>query len=934
MSEDGLKSQNQIKKTDKEIKTVTDEIAVSDVSATITNISKPKTTRKKATNAVEKITDKTVKETVNIKLTEKSKTKNTKSTIVMPVEKKLIEEPNLAIKTAELVDKKIITDKAIVDSIHEKEVATPNKKGFFAKLRKKRIRPVPLSQVKRYSPNLKAGLSTNLVQLRNTEQLINDVDTKYSKTYKNIFISNIFTFFNLLCFITAGALIYVKANFSDMFFVVVFSLNIIIGIYQEIKAKLSIEKLSLLSSPTAKVIRDSIESEISVKEIVLDDVILLSTGKQVPTDCILAEGIVEVNESLLTGESVPVKKDIGDTLFAGSFISSGNCKVRAEKVGKANYIQTLTSKAKKYKKPNSELLNSLKLIMTIVGLLIIPISALMFKINYDVLEHDIPLTILKTAAVIIGMIPAGMFLLTSMALAVGVIRLAKNNTLVQDLYALEMLARIDVLCLDKTGTITDGRMKVNDCLLLNNNTSYTINEIIGAMLSALNDNNQTSIALYNHFGYSNVMKSLKILPFSSKRKLSAVTFADAGTFVLGAPEFIMQTLPDKVDRLIGQYAATGLRVLMIAHSSAQLNGDKIPSSLKPMALITITDNIREDAVHTIKWFKENGVAIKVISGDNPITVSEVARRVGVENAEKFISLEGLNDKEIISVANKYSVFGRVTPEQKAVLVKALKASGKTVAMTGDGVNDILALKEADCSITVASGSEAARNVSHLVLMDNNFSSMPKVVYEGRRVINNIQKSSSLYLMKTLFTTILAIISIIQYDEYPFSTSSLLLLETFIIGVPSFFLSLQPNANKVNGKFISYVLSRAIPSAFILVGNVMLFKAVHWVIPEFDNDLLYETMATIVLTYAGLVLLFRISQPMNAYRGFLFGIMFLLCSAALIYLGPTDVLKLNSVEWKYMLIIVCLVQFDFPLSKWLFDIFDKIRGVNTNLLLKK
>ena len=930
MSEVGLKSQNQTKKTEKEATAVTDEMLVTDVSQS-NEIDMPKSSKKTKKNI-----KKTIKPSIKENDAEANLTsKKQKAKIITPASKEeIVEETTLALKTAELVDEKINTQDEICVTDDSLEVIVPVKKRFLSKLRKKRIRPVPLSQIKRYSPSLKAGLTTNQVLKRNSEQLINDVDTKYSKSYKSIFIANIFTFFNLLCFVTAGALIYVKAGFFDMFFVVVFSANIIIGIYQEIKAKRSIEKLSLLSSPTAKVVRDGIEVELSVKEIVLDDIILLGTGRQIPTDCILAEGLVEVNESLLTGESVPVKKEIGDLLFAGSFISSGNCKVRAEKVGKANYIQTLTSKAKKYKKPNSELLNSLKVIMTIIGLIIIPIAALMFKINYQETGLDLPLAIKKTGAVVIGMIPAGMFLLTSMALAVGVVRLAKNNTLVQDLYSLEMLARVDVLCLDKTGTITDGRMKVNDCLLLNNNTSYTINEIVGAMLSALNDNNQTSIALYNHFGHSNLLKPLKILPFSSKRKLSAVTFADAGTFVLGAPEFIMQTMPDKIDRLISQYAATGLRVLMIAHSQTQLNGDKLPTTLKPMALITITDNIREDAIHTIKWFKENGVAIKVISGDNPITVSEVARRVGVENAERFISLEGLNEKEIISVANKYSVFGRVTPEQKAILVKALKAAGKTVAMTGDGVNDILALKEADCSITVASGSEAARNVSHLVLMDNNFSSLPKVVYEGRRVINNIQKSSSLYLMKTLFTTILAIISIIQYQVYPFATSSLLLLETFIIGIPSFALSLQPNANKVKGKFITYVLSRAIPSAAILVANVMIFKAVDWFIPEFDKAVLYETMATIVLTYAGLVLLYRISQPMNAYRGILFGAMFVLCSAAIIYLGPTEVLKLNSVEWKYILLIVCLVQFDFPLSKWLFDIFDKLRGTNDDNLLKR
>ena len=490
-----------------------------------------------------------------------------------------------------------------------------------------------------------------------------------------------------------------------------------------------------------------------------------------------------------------------------------------------------------------------------------------------------------------------------------------------------MLARVDVLCLDKTGTITDGRMKVSDCMLLNNNTDFTFNEIMGSFLSALNDNNQTSIALYNHFGHSSVLKPLATLPFSSKRKLSAVTFKEIGTVVMGAPEFVLGSVPEKLMKLINNYAAMGLRVLLVAAAPGSLAGDKLPSGLKPVALLTIADNIREDAISTIRWFKENDVDVKVISGDNPVTVAEVARRAGIENASKFISLEGLSEQEVASVATKYTVFGRVTPEQKAILVKALKTAGKTVAMTGDGVNDILAMKEADCSISVASGSEAARNVSHLVLMDSNFSSMPKVVHEGRRVINNIQKSSSLYLMKTIFTAVFAVISIILGKQYPFEPSHMFILETFVIGIPSFLLALQTNKNRVQGKFISFVFSRAVPCALIMILNVLACQLLeHFgVVPNHDY---YITMSVYAISFGSLVILYYICKPLNIFRGALFALM-LLASFLMITVLNDIWMHLTMIPfkegWQYLLLVVCLVQLDIPLCGILLNWFDKIRN---------
>lgn len=798
------------------------------------------------------------------------------------------------------------------------------------------------TKVERYSPKLNKGLTTEQVETRFRQFLFNDTNKKYSRSYASIFIGNICTFFNLLCLFAAIALLIANTQgLSNYLVIFITTANIVIGIIQEIRSKLSIDKLSILANNTIKVVRDGEVIEIPVQEIVLDDVIMLDLGAQVPADVILAEGSVEVNESLLTGESVSIKKQVGDVLYAGSFIASGSGKFRVEKVGKETYLEKLTSKAKKYKRPNSELMNSTKLIIKCVSLIIIPIAIGTFLTtlhNIDrtsdaylkveeagawIFNTDINYAIQRTCTVVIGMIPSGMLLLTSIALAVGIMRLAKSQTLVQDMYSLEMLARVNVLCLDKTGTITDGRMRVNDTVILNTVGDYSLNDIMGSLLRELDGNNQTSIALYNHFGYNDKFTATAKIPFSSKRKLSAVTFDEGGTFAMGAPEFVLKPFPAKVEKIVKQYAQMGLRVIVLAHSTAPIVGDKLPSVMKPLAIISIADNVREDAVETIRWFKENDVNVKVISGDNPITVSEVAKRAGIYNADKFISLEGLNDKEVENVANKYTVFGRVSPEQKAVLVRSIKAQGNTVAMTGDGVNDILALKEADCAISVASGSEAARNVSHLVLMDNNFNSMPKVVAEGRRVINNIKNSSALYLMKTLFTALLAFFCICMKQPYLFMPQNMLLLETAIIAVPSFFLSLQPNKDRVQGKFISHVMAGAISGAVLMIICVMAMYLTNVIQPEeFGSH--YLAMCMMAMTFSGFVMVFRTCQPFNVFRATLCLVVFAMCVTCyavpyitdnLLYKGWTEL------EWDYakILTIVVVIEAAFPISGWLLDV---------------
>ena len=837
-------------------------------------------------------------------------------------------------------------------------------KGSFPRLLKKKPNVAHPVNVQRFHALASEGLTTAQVQQRTEQGLVNKTGKKYSKSYRSIFLGNLCTFFNLLCLIAALALLIARAPISQFLFVLIFLCNICFSIFLEIRAKLKLDKLSILSSPTARVVRNGEKINVPVEELVIDDILILSAGQQVPADCIALEGNAELNESLLTGESVPIKKEDGAPLYAGSFVSSGQIAARVDKIGDNTYISKLTAKAKTYKRPNSEIMNSINMFIKVIGVAIVFVTIFMFATNFkdiggsweelqatggfwrNLFEGNLILseTLQKTAAVVIGMIPSGLLLLTTVALSTGMIRLAKYNTLVQDMYSLEMLARVNVLCLDKTGTITDGRMKVSDCVLLNSTGEVGIDDIIGSMLASLNDNNQTSIAMYERFGHSSALNPIATLPFSSARKLSAVTFEDAGTYVMGAPEFVLKPLPTRIDKIVKQYAQMGLRVLIIAHSSGQLQGDKLPSGLRAVAAITLSDNIRPDAVETIKWFKENDVAVKVISGDNPVTVSEVARRAGITNAAQFISLEGLSDIEVENVANQYTVFGRVTPEQKAILIRSIKKAGNTVAMTGDGVNDILAMKEADCAVSVASGSEAARNVSNLVLQDNNFGSMPKIVNEGRRVINNVKNSSALYIMKTLLILILAVVCIALKSKYFFTTNNMLMFEFFVSAFPSAVLSLQPNTNRVKGKFIPYVLSRAIPGALTMALGIMTMYVVHktglaqsfGLIDAAGGDTpAYQALLMIALTFSGLVMLYRICQPFNVVRAITFIIAVTACVLFITVpaLGEmvfsvkyNDVLiKLGDIEFtlNQILLLIIIVQASFPISGILIRFFDII-----------
>ncbi len=779
--------------------------------------------------------------------------------------------------------------------------------------------------VERLNKDMSQGLSSQEVDLRVEAGLINKIQRKTSKSYAEIFIKNIFTFFNVLCFGIAAVLIAI-GSLKNVGFMLIFLANLLIGLVQECRAKQTVDKISLITVPQVPVIRNGKEEEVSTDKIVIDDIVIFESGKQICADCIVLDGFASVNESLLTGESNPIKKKPGDTLLAGSFVVSGRCTARVDKVGEQCYSATLVKTAKQLKSSQSDLLRTLNLIIKSIAFIILPLGVLTFLDVYAG-SGEIVHTIEKTAGSVIGMIPAGMFLLTSVALAVGVIKLARRRTLVQDLYSIEMLARADVLCLDKTGTITDGTMEVEKFIALENKEKSEIKEIFKNMMASFETYNQTSRAIIDFFGTEINWKKTKVFEFSSEKKYSAVEFEEQGTYVIGAPEFVCEKMTDEVKNLILDNTNKGLRVLMLAKNNDSITGDGVSKNNTPIALVVITDRVREDAIQTIKWFNENGVDIKIISGDNAMAVSKISKMVGIKNNDRFISLEGMSDDEVMKVATEYSIFGRVTPEQKCLLIKALKNAGHKVAMTGDGVNDILALKEADCSIAMASGSEATRSASNLVMLDSNFSSMPTVVAEGRRVINNISKSSSLFLMKTFFTIFLTVFVLCSPSlEYPFQPNQILLLETLFIGIPSFFLALQPNNQKVVGTFMSSLVSKAIPAGLVLTLNVMACYVFCAVTGQHTS---IETLASIMVTFTGGVVLLKLCIPLDWYRGIMVFVLALSCVLILLFIPQSFFGYVTLSGGAKIFICICLVIAFFVYwgLSWLCDRylrFDKIK----------
>lgn len=808
------------------------------------------------------------------KLINVEKTVNTtKADRKSPLEKEEIVNNTFVKETITIDRKKIAKEEK---QKQRDESALLKKKKKDAQKNKKRRKKRGPKVIKRYKTDVNNGLTQNLVNQRILEDLSNTSVRGSTKSIGRIVFSNSITFFNILCFAIAGWLISVQ-SYKDIIFIFMVILNTVIGIIQEIRAKKTIDKLSLVSAPSAVVLRNGTTTEIDVDKVVLDDIILLEIGKQICADSVVVEGVIEVNESLLTGESDAIIKKPGDTLFSGSFVVSGKCKAQVEHVGRDNYIEKLTESAKKYVKPKSDLWASLSLIIRVMTLVIIPIGAILFYMQLtsqtivgDIFQSDAyRSTVQGTAGAMIGMIPSGLWLTTSIALQIGVIKLAKNNVLVQELFCIEMLSRVDCLCLDKTGTITDGTMSVKNYIDYNVPDEISTKDVISAYINAVNDKNMTNTALETKFGHARREKFTDTIPFSSSRKYSAVTFEKYGTYLLGAPEFILKDRYKIIEKDVNKYANMGYRILLLAHTDESIIDQKLTdySKIKPFSIILIEDNVRPDAVETIAYFKESGVEVKVISGDNPLTVSKIAERAGITNASKYLSLDGISDNEVRLAAKRYTVFGRVSPKQKQILVKELKRQGHTVAMTGDGVNDILALKEADCSIAVASGSEAARNVSHLVLLDSNFGSMPKVVAEGRRVINNIGKVARLYLTKTFFSFFLSIQAINSGGLYPIRTSQLILADFFAIGAPSFFLVLESNNTRVTGSFLKKVIREALPGALTVLIFAMLIFALKDIMNM--NYRIESTLIVITVTYTMMMVLFEVCQPFNFLRRILF-----------------------------------------------------------------
>ena len=729
-----------------------------------------------------------------------------------------------------------------------------------------------------YSINI-TGLTDEEVRQRVEEGLTNRADISTDKTTKEIVISNVFTYFNLI-FLVITILLIMVGSFRNLTFLPIIIGNTVIGIVQEIRAKKTLEKMSLLNAPHADVIRNGSVKQISTEELVKDDVILLTAGKQICADAVVISGNIQVNESLLTGEADEVEKTEGSTLMSGSFVVSGECYARLEKVGNESYISKLSLEAKSMGgKEQSEMIRSINLIVKWVGIVIIPIGLILFWQSHFVNGESITKSVTSTVAAIIGMIPEGLYLLTTVALALSTMKLARKKVLLHDMKSIETLARVDVLCVDKTGTITEPDMKLKEIFLCKNSgadgtqTALTLDELKSLILDYANasvDNNATMLALkaYAADDLTNNTSALHRTAvsqqaFSSSLKYGSVTFSD-GTYLLGAPEFIMHDDFSRIEEEIIPYADKGDRVLLFAKYDGENVENGINGSVTPLGFVALANPIRANAVKTFEYFKSQGVAIKVISGDNPRTVSQIAIQAGIENAESFVDAATLDTEDKIADAvNKYTVFGRVTPKQKKQLVKALQAKGHTVAMTGDGVNDILAMKDADCSVAMASGSEAAAQAAQVVLLDSDFAHMPDVVYEGRRVVNNIQRSASLFLVKNIFSLLLSLFSVILMVTYPLEPAQVSLISMFTIGVPGFLLALEPNKDRIKGHFITNVMLKALPGGLtdvIAVGALVVCGEVFCI-----SDASIGTIATLVLSVVGFMILFKISEPLNGMK---------------------------------------------------------------------
>ncbi len=727
--------------------------------------------------------------------------------------------------------------------------------------------------MERFNPSIKDGLTKEQVDLRISEGLVNYDDQPKTKTIKQIVKDNFFTYFNFLN-IALGAAVFLAGllngqllqGLKNCLFMGVIIINSIISIIEEVISKKIIDKLSMLSEFKVTTIRDGVWKELGLEELVLDDVIRIETGHQVVVDAILMDGSLEVNEDSLTGESDPVAKKKGDLVLSGSFVVSGSAYCKVEHIGSDNYVSTISREAKYEKKVNSVILESFEKLLKVLSLLIIPISVIMFYSQYHVTGNAFE-AIFTTVAALIGMIPEGLVLLTSSVMAVSVIRLSKYKVLVQQLYCIETLARVDVICLDKTGTITEGRMNVVKTVPYDGVSEDELNSILASYATLSEDNNDTMKALKEHFKTDEPFIKVNQILFSSERKFSGIEFKDMGTIYIGASDFLLSNIPKEYSDMVEPYLED-YRVLTVVRNRQGISEN--PKNLKILGFIVLEDVIRPSSKDTLDYFKKQGVAVKIISGDQVKTVLNIAKKVGLDDL-KGIDVGHLNETELREEVNNYQIFGRVTPSQKKLLVSILQESGHTVAMTGDGINDVLALKQSDCAISVASGSDAAKNVAQLVLLNNDFSSLPEVVSEGRRTINNVERSASLLLVKTIYTVLLILFSICVSTRYFFVPIQLTLITTFTIGTPSFILALEPNHDLVRGNFLLKIVSRSLPTALTVFFNAVLVTCFTRIF-ELPYDM--QSSLTVLLTsVTGFIYLYKICKPFTILRGSLFFVMF-------------------------------------------------------------
>ena len=775
----------------------------------------------------------------------------------------------------------------------------------------------------RYNPEYKKGLTSQQVQEHRLHGWTNKAVEPPSKTTKEIVHENVFTYFNLI-FVVLAVLLCLVGSFRDLTFLPVIIANTLIGIIQEIRAKQVLDKLTMLNAPRASVVRDGKRTVINAEDLVVDDIVIFKAGDQVCADAEVSAGEVQVNESLLTGEADEITKRKGDKLMSGSFIVSGQCHARLDKVGEDSYISKLTLQAKAMQsKEQSEMIRSLDKLVKCVGVAIIPIGIVLFSQAFFIQHDGFRESVTSMIAAVIGMIPEGLYLLASVALAVSSIRLAQKKVLLHDMKCIETLARVDVLCVGKTGTITENTMKVQKLIKTDEYDEKEkggLSLLVGDFAAAMTNDNITMAALKEYFTKASGKKVLSKTGFSSATKYSSVTFED-GAYVLGAPEFVLKEKYDDYAEEITEYASTGSRVLAFGIYDGEVDGKPLTHGILPFGFVLLANPIREAAKETFEYFAEQGVEVKVISGDNPVTVSNVAKQAGIKNADRYVDASEFEDEQSMRKALlNNTVFGRVTPSQKRKFVRILKEAGHTVAMTGDGVNDVLALKDADCSIAMASGSDAAAQASQLVLLESDFSCMPEVVLEGRRVVNNIQRSASLFLVKNIFSFLLSVASVVFMFTYPLEPSQVSLISMFTIGVPAFFLALEPNKNMIKGHFLTNVLLKALPAALtdaLAVAALVIFGRTFDVS---STDI--STAATMLLAIVGFMILYKISAPMNKIRfsivsGCIAGLLF--CSIFL-----KDLFAITSMTKECIMLFVVFAIATEPVLRYLTTLVEKVK----------